>query len=1092
MQKKVEYDIKDDEFIIKNYNEAKPFASFFPGIAGLWGKPMWIFYVNRAQSISCMGTKDKDGSIMEFLAANKAYRMTSLQGFRTFIKIKDKFFEPFQNINVFNRQKQRMHISSHSLKLVDVNPETGLEISVEYFTLPNENFPALVRILKIKNISKKTLSMECIDGLPMINPYGWGDYLLKNMSRLAEGWFSGVEFSKKYKVPVYKLSVEPEDRPEVVEIQSANFYTGFFKDRNNKVQLPKFIVDPDIVFGSMKDFALPKNFIDNEKFQISNLVSKNKTPSGMGFFKSVLQPGKEFQYYSMIGNVQSITEVDLIMNKIIKKDFLKKKKEENQNIIRDIGNNILTKSDSKEFDNYTQQTFLDNLLRGGYPITIGDSNCKKNYYAFSRIHGDMEREYNNFVITPEYFSQGTGNYRDVNQNRRNDVFFNPEIKDESIIYFMNLIQTDGFNPLKIVGSKFKIIVQKKVLSFFKKTEQKKVKEFILKPVSLGDFFNYLEKEKIKPVIKKELLLNKLMSASERVDYANPGEGYWSDHWHYNIDLIESYLAVYPEELQNFLLKKKVFTFYDNPHIVVPRKEKYILFHNKPRQFNAVIHHSQKARMIESREKDPDIVRTDFGNGVIYKTTLIGKLICLTANKFASLDPEGVGIEMESGKPNWCDALNGLPGLFGSSLAETLELKRLIKFILKAIHRMNLNAQLQISTAREFIDFMENLEKVTITYFNDKFKFWDKTHEVKEQYWQKVLFGLSGKEKSIKMETLVRILNLFLKKVNIGIKKAFDNKKGVVYTNFQNDVIAYKILKEKAQVKKNINELTCITPTKFKQKTLPLFLEGPVHYLRISENKQEARIFHQNMKKSEVYDKKLKMFKVNAYLKDTSINIGRIKIFTRGWLENESIWMHMEYKYMLELLRNNLSEEFYKEMPDFFVPFMNPAVYGRSIFENVSFIASSAHPEKEVHGQGFVSRLSGSTAEFISMWIAMTSGLCPFYLEDNKLYLKFQPSLASWLFTNKKETVKIYNKHDKIEEVSILKNSFLFKFLGNTIIIYHNPNRKNTYGKNKAKASKMKLTYFNNKIKEIDGGVIPEPYSYDIRNLKVKIIDIWLG
>ena len=74
MQKKVSYSTLGDEFVISNYNAAKPFASFFPGIAGMWGKPMWIFYTNRGQAIACMGTKDKNGAITEFVAANKAYR----------------------------------------------------------------------------------------------------------------------------------------------------------------------------------------------------------------------------------------------------------------------------------------------------------------------------------------------------------------------------------------------------------------------------------------------------------------------------------------------------------------------------------------------------------------------------------------------------------------------------------------------------------------------------------------------------------------------------------------------------------------------------------------------------------------------------------------------------------------------------------------------------------------------------------------------------------------------------------------------------------------------------------------------------------
>ncbi len=33
----------------------------------------------------------------------------------------------------------------------------------------------------------------------------------------------------------------------------------------------------------------------------------------------------------------------------------------------------------------------------------------------------------------------------------------------------------------------------------------------------------------------------------------------------------------------------------------------------------------------------------------------------------------------------------------------------------------------------------------------------------------------------------------------------------------------------------------------------------------------------------------------------SEEIGRCRVFPRGWLENESIWTHMEYKFFLELI-----------------------------------------------------------------------------------------------------------------------------------------------------------------------------------------------
>jgi hypothetical protein len=46
-----------------------------------------------------------------------------------------------------------------------------------------------------------------------------------------------------------------------------------------------------------------------------------------------------------------------------------------------------------------------------------------------------------------------------------------------------------------------------------------------------------------------------------------------------------------------------------------------------------------------------------------QVTVISKLCILGTLKFSTLDPYGMGVEMEGGKPGWNDAMNGLPGLF---------------------------------------------------------------------------------------------------------------------------------------------------------------------------------------------------------------------------------------------------------------------------------------------------------------------------------------------------------------------------------------------------------------------------------------------
>lgn len=126
-----------------------------------------------------------------------------------------------------------------------------------------------------------------------------------------------------------------------------------------------------------------------------------------------------------------------------------------------------------------------------------------------------------------------------------------------------------------------------------------------------------------------------------------------------------------------------------------------------------------------------------------------------------------------------------------------------------------------------------------------------------------------------------------------------------------------------------------------------------------------------------------MYKVNEGLAGVSFEAGRAVAFTSGWLENESIWLHMEYKYLLELLKSGLYEQFAEASWNAVVPFLN---YGRSPLENVSFLASSANPDPAVWGRSFVARLSGSTAAFLQIWQLIFFGLQPFQWDGRELKL----------------------------------------------------------------------------------------------------------
>ncbi|MFC1709649.1 hypothetical protein ACFL2J_06315 [Candidatus Omnitrophota bacterium] len=1087
--RKVKYSLKEDgRFIIENYNFAKPFSSFFPGIAGLYGIPMWVFYVNRGQGICSFGTNSKDQPILEFLPANKAYQMVFQRGFRTFIKIKDKksdvYYEPFQNClnNLSFKRSNRMVIDFSDLTLEEENLSLGLSIKVNYFTIPSDNFGGLVRTLTIENTSKNIKKIELIDGLPVIIPYGLNNMFLKKLSRTIEAWM-GVENLKK-NVPFYRLKVDPTDRPEVSHVKKGNFYLSFLQNGKN-VNILKPIIDPECIFGRIGDLSFPYLFLKDSNFKFpEKQIAQSKTPSALSFLKVNLNKGQKLTLYSIFGNMDDIGKLNRNINRIAKADYIESKRKENKQIISSIMQNTATASSFPTFDLYSQGTFLDNVIRGGLPITL-DKERGEIINVYSRKHGDLERDYNKFLTRPIYFSQGDGNYRDINQNRRNAIFFNQDLKDAGILNFFNLIQLDGFNPLVVRGTSYHIGDRNKISQILKDYLDERslslLNSFLSKPFYIGELFMFLDEHDISIRGDRNEFIKEVLSFSVKQEEAEHKEGFWTDHWTYNLDLLESYLAIYPEGLNDILLEKKEFTFFDDYMIVNPRDKKYILYHGHPRQFNSVAFCKEKLELIQERKAEPNKVRTDFGKGQIYRTNLLTKLICLVVNKLASLDPLGVGIEMEAGKPNWYDALNGLPALFGSSISETMELKRLILFIRGSLQELKLSGDLNIDLPEEIFDFYSAINDLLKNSSGvDEFLFWDKGCSKKEEYRERVVFGLSGREKQIDLSGLLDFLSQALIKIETGILKSYNSKNKTYSTYFINEIVDYEKISEE-------KDLTYIKPLKFRQKPLPLFLEGFVHALKIAESDAEKKNIYEAVRKSELFDKALGMYKVNAALNNQPEEIGRARVFTPGWLENESIWLHMEYKYLLELLKSGLHDEFYKDFFKALIPFQDPQRYGRSTLENSSFLVSSAFPDKKLHGNGFVARLSGSTSEFLHIWLLMNIGSRPFSIDSKgKLNLKFSPILHKDLFTKRKSKAVINNK-----QIVIDKNSYAFNFLGDTWVVYHNPKRKNTYGNNAAKIKRIVLEDRKKNKREINSDLISQDYSHAVRSGNFSRIDIYL-
>jgi hypothetical protein len=972
------YIFTDKSFKVKNYDIQKTFSNFLPGVAGKDGLPIWVFYVNRGQGIASFGIKDKNNPILEFSPANIAYSRVNYNGFRTFLKIDGIYVEPFSIINDRKGIEREMEMSQSSFSINEINNNLNYTIQVTYFTLCEHNYPALVRKVEITNTSDTTKMFEICDGLSEILPFGLENAAYKNMGNLFKSW-NQCSFNEKGILSV-KLRSSVADSAEIKEIHSGNFYTA-----STDKGLLYTVADSSLIFGADNSktyaFGFDKKGVDNIKKEKQNLL--NEIGCAFSLWKGKLNANEKISIFSQIGTYFETKQLNSIEYNLKEKN-INNEFNRSSELIDEITENILCKTNNDKFDRYIRQSFLDNVIRGGMPLILNNKKNGQCYYIYSRKHGDLERDYNWFDLEPQYYSSGNGNFRDVLQNRRNDIFFFPEIYDYNIKYFFSLIQLDGYNPLNIIGNTFTYKGNKYL------HKDNKLDKILIKEFSFGELYAFCKNNNID--------YSDILCDCEVNDKALTEEGYWTDHFIYLLDVLENFFKIYPDKKAEILFNNNYKYFYSGLY-VLPRDEKTALSSSgKVRRYESIGKCKAIAKISGKKLNESSWIIQK--NNKIYQTTLMSKIFNLLLIKYATLDSEGMGIDMEADKPGWNDAMNGLPALFGSSVAELIELKRFIEYFVKQILEFS---DYSIKILNEQFELFKGLRyTIKLTSFD----FYEKANKIKEDFRKKVLYGFVGFEKEIKISEIIGFFEDALIRINNGIEKAKSFAE-VIPTFVTYDAISYEKIQNKGINKLDDKGNTFVHVKKFIPRVLPAFLEAPAKYLKL--NLADSKDLYQKVKQSEIYDKELNLYKTSESLRSESMEIGRIRSFVSGWLERESCFLHLSYKYLLGLLYAELYEEFYNDIKTNLVYNFNADVYGRSTLENSSFIATSNHLNESKRGQGFQPRLTGANAEIISIYVHLMAGSTLFTINNGELRLVLKPILHKNLFKNNKISFTLFGK-----------------------------------------------------------------------------------
>lgn len=1112
-------------------------------MAGYFGKPVWTFYVNRGQALATFGTTSKDYPILEFNSANKAYQLTPYVGFRTFVQAKRESgatfeTEPFSSGTSRNlhseedqnlKPKRILYVGTNEFEIADIDAVNGLTTNVQYFILPEEDFGALVRRTKFTNTGKDKLTFDALDGLAKMEPYGGAlDWGLKEMGRTLEGWMGVYHADDGLTMPFYKLSTEPTDSASVKIEKAGHYCVSFVEDATTQSSLLPIVFDTTKVFGQDTSLDKPRGLMSSS---VSEIVSNPqygwaKTSSAFAALEGIeLAPGESITIATIFGKTEAISEVPRLASLLTVPGYIEKKFERARAITDELSASVETTTVNPLFDGTVKQMFMDNGLRGGFPTILGNVDNDLTYdedpgvkvfHTFSRIHGDLERDYNNFKIEPSFFSQGPGNYRDVAQNRRNDVTFKPRMGSFDVQQFLSYIQADGYEPLTVEAVVYLYEDHDQAREVANKiTNDAKSAEVLGNVLTGGAFrpgqlFSLVEQLDIHPSVNREDFINAILAGATDRAMAVYGQGYWADHWDYYIDMIQAYLEVFPDGEETLMYDTQLGYFF-SPATVKPRAQKYVL----TLTYDASSHHVQQLdstffdqgkadEQEDFRNSNTGILSTEASwqrtkEGVPFTSSPIAKLFLLGSIKYATRDAWGMGIEYEGGRPGWLDSMNGLPGMVGSGMPETYELKLLLQYVRKVaktykrdivvpfelgimIRKVN-----QALRTLKAVDVAEPEDLMAIEVPQPLFDYWDTVASAREEYRASCEYYYSGNTTAFSSRSVVKMIDNWLEQIDLGIERSFkvattgygdDGTSGIPATFFAYDITKWEVNDNKSEV-----GLPCVNATAMKVRNFPIFLEGPVRYLKTQVDDKETSLdIYNKVKDSGLRDTILEMYFLSASLKGQTFDMGRQVSFAPGWLENQSIWMHMSYKYYLQLIRNGLLEEFWDEYKSGgILPFMDPDVYGRSLMECSSFIASSAFPDPSIVGEGFLPRLSGSTAEFMDIWKEMFLGAGLFYLnDDGDVVMQFRPALPSWLFDDPDS-----GKDSMLDEAG----NYLVKFkLFATIpVTYHNEGAKSLYGT----GPKNYTITLTDGTEYVDGPEIPTELAKTIRKMKkIKSIEAY--
>jgi len=139
------------------------------------------------------------------------------------------------------------------------------------------------------------------------------------------------------------------------------------------------------------------------------------------------------------------------------------------------------------------------------------------------------------------------------------------------------------------------------------------------------------------------------------------------------------------------------------------------------------------------------------------------------------------------------------------------------------------------------------------------------------------------------------------------------------------------------------------------------------------------------------------------------------------------------------------------------------------------------------GRGCVARLSGATVEFLHLWTHLFLGPSPFLFEKGRLLFRPQPSLSKAFFPTEEKCVHPFGEAGEI----LPRDSAACALLGNTLLVYVNPQRLDTFGPDAVMPVRYQLRGRDGSVKTVEGAFIEGDDAEALRLGKFRRVEVML-